>query len=212
MRSESRRAAAAILNDAAETLQTAQWGLTDLTGTDPRRRVPGLRNIIVFGRAVTNVLQNLRSAVGAQTFNDWYLPVQEEMRNDELLRYFYKLRSEILKEGSLQTTTSMYIEHLDISELRPLMEQRPAGAKDFFIGDQLGGSGWEVELPDGTTSKYYVDLPQHMLTTTLHFPDPPQNHRGAPLQDTSVEALAKHYLDYLADLINQAVNRFAKST
>jgi hypothetical protein len=64
--------------------------------------MPGLRNLIVFGRAVTNILQNLRSVVGAKTFDEWYMPLQEEMRDDELLKYFYELRTEILKEGSLQ--------------------------------------------------------------------------------------------------------------
>jgi hypothetical protein len=60
----SERTADSVLNDAAQTLETADWGLADFTGPDPRRRMPGLRNLVVFGRAMTNALQNLRSVVG----------------------------------------------------------------------------------------------------------------------------------------------------
>ena len=110
------------------------------------------------GRAVTNVLQNLRSVVGTQVFDEWYGPLQEEMRNDELLRYFYQLRSEILKEGTLQTFNSMHMS-FNSRDLQPILQNPPPGAKGFFIGDQLNGGGWEVELPDGSTSN-----------TTLRFP------------------------------------------
>ena len=172
----SPRDASAILQDAAETLRTAEWGLADLLGKDPRRRMPGLRNLIVFGRAVTNVLQNLRSVVGKENFDAWYSERQDEMRRDELLRYFYERRSEVLKEGTLgQVGSSVYIEELNSAELQPLMQNPPPGARGFFIGDQLGGSGWEVALPDGTTDKYYVALPEDLsrrIKTALHFRTP----------------------------------------
>ncbi len=203
----------AILRDAFETLQTAEWGLADVLGADPRRRMPGLRNLIVFGRAVTNVVQNIRSAVGGDHFDAWYSPLQDEMRQDELLRYFYQRRSEILKEGSVgQVTTSMHISQLNTSELQPLMQNPPPGAKGFFIGDQLGGSGWEVELPDGSITKYYVALPEDLsrrITTRLHFSDPPSTHKGRSLADTSIEALAQHYVAYLRTLLEAAQQHFA---
>jgi hypothetical protein len=212
---EPKRNATDVLHAANEILQTAQWGLADLCGSDPRRRLSGLRNVIIWERAVTNVLQTLRSAVGEQVFNDWYEPEQAEMQEDELLQYFYKLRSEILKEGKLHTSPSMYIKRLNTSDLQPVMQNPPPGAQDFFVGDQVGGSGWVVKLADGTTEKYYVELPpevQSQITTTLHFANPPQSHLGAPLQDTSVEALAQHYLAYLTDLVDRARKQFASVT
>lgn len=39
------------------------------------------------------------------------------------------------------------------------MQNPPPGAKDFYLTDELGGSSWEVELPDGSTTKYYAQLP-----------------------------------------------------
>jgi len=41
---------------------------------------------------------------------------------------------------------------------------QPPGATSFFIGDELGGTGWEVSQPDGSTEKYYIDLPEEIGT------------------------------------------------
>jgi len=49
-----------VLRTARQTLATAQRGLSGLTGTDPTRRVTGIYNVAVFGRAVTLVLQKIR--------------------------------------------------------------------------------------------------------------------------------------------------------
>lgn len=207
------RTVASVLDDAAQTLQTAEWGLADLTGADPRRRRSGLRNLVVFGRAVTNVLQNLRTVVGVQEFNEWYEPWQKKMREDELLKYFYRLRTEILKEGALQTTTSVHIANLHARDLQPIMQNPPPGAKGFFIGDQLNGSGWEVELPDGSLTKYYVVLPdsiQNQITMRFHFVDAPRTHGGQPLQDPAVEQLAQLYITYLRKLVAEARAQFSR--
>ncbi|MGI8433752.1 MAG: hypothetical protein ACR2LE_03305 [Nocardioidaceae bacterium] len=157
------------------------------------------------------MLQNLRHCVGREEFNAWYEPLQAKMREDELLRYLTTLRNAILKEGSLRTGFSITIEHLNTADVLRLMQYPPPGAKGFFLGDELGGSGWEVVLPDGSTTKYYVQLPdiiQRGITTNLHFPDPPLTHKGQPLSDTSIEALSRLYVDYLDDLLNAAKQRF----
>jgi len=207
------RDTATILSNLNETLRTAEIGLSDFLDTEnPGRRLPGLRNLTVWGRAVTNVLQTLRTPVGL-AFDKWYAPIQAEMAEDELMKYFYRLRSEILKEGNMPPLgSSMYIEHLDSRDLQPLMQNPPPGARGFFVGDQLGGSGWEVELPDGTIEKYYVALPENVkIESSLHFDQPPQTHANAPLADTSAEALARHYVDYLRRLVRQASTTFADS-
>lgn len=158
---------------------------------------------------MTNVLQNLRTPLGS-AFDDWYAPIRTQMEGDALLKYFYRLRSEILKEGTLPLGgTSMHIEHLDTRELEPLMQNPPPGARAFFMGDQLGGSGWEVGLPDGTTERYYVALPGDLkVKTSLHFSDPPTTHQGETLADTSIEALATHYVEYLRRLVREADAQF----
>lgn len=51
-----------VLRRVSETLAVARSGLADMR-SGPMKRLVGLRNLVVFGRAVTNVLQNLRSIV-----------------------------------------------------------------------------------------------------------------------------------------------------
>jgi hypothetical protein len=66
---------------------------------DPERRISGLRTLVTFGHATTQALQNLRSTEG-DAFDEWYAPIREAMRNDALMRFFWTLRSRILKKGT----------------------------------------------------------------------------------------------------------------
>ena len=50
-----------VLRRARVMLDSAELGRSDLAGPDPRRRWDGYHNEIVFGRAVTFVLQPLRN-------------------------------------------------------------------------------------------------------------------------------------------------------
>ncbi len=130
-----------VLQRVQETLQTAKLGLRDVIEGRPERRLGGLRNLVVSGRAVTNVLQNLRSI--EPTFDNWYKPYVAEMRADLLLRYFYTLRSQILKERTLNTGASMYISHFefprDMQRLGP--PPRPTtGARGSLKRQQTGAS------------------------------------------------------------------------
>ena len=77
------RTSADILRAARQTLATVEKGLADLASGDPNRRVAGLHNLVVFGRAITNVLQNLRATEG--DFDEWYGPHRAEMEADPLL-------------------------------------------------------------------------------------------------------------------------------
>ena len=204
--SKNGRTTEQILKDAEQILNTARFGLDDLTKGRPERRVSGLLNLVTFGRAVTNVLQNLRS--NEQEFDNWYAKYQKEMTEDELLKYFYKLRSVILKEGQVNVGTSAYINQFNYPVDMSKFGKPPPNAKGFFIGDRNGGTGWEVQFQDGTTAKYYVELPSEIGKTWFIFPDPPTNHLGKQIQDTSVEFLSKIYLDYIAHLVEMAKQEF----
>jgi len=195
-----------IIARAEQVLKVAEQGLKDLIEGPPERKFAGLMNLIVFGRAVTNVLQNLRSI--KRDFDDWYAHYREEMKNDPLMRYFYRLRSKILKEGILETSTHVYIRKLRIPEDLIKLGPPPPNAKGFFIGDEHGGSGWKIQLPDGSVEKYYVELPADIASVSLHFPDAPEYHLGQKIDDTSIPNLAKLYIRYLRRLIAAAKKRF----
>jgi hypothetical protein len=187
-----------VLQAAEDRLNTAKFGLRDMG--DPERSRSGLYNAVVFGRMVTFALQNLRGVVS--NFDDWYGPKQQELRSDPLMRYFHDLRTEIEKKTTRHTATSVYIPSLNPNDLRRF--PRPPGATGFFIGDQNGGSGWEIKRADGSIEKYYVELPPSMAQVTLHLPNAPDPYKGLPARE-----LVQRYLHSLEMLVAEARQRFS---
>jgi hypothetical protein len=194
---------AEVLRRAQDTLFTAQLGLEHVKSQNPRARLAGLRNVVVFGRSVTNVLQNLRSL--KQDFDDWYQPYVKEMEADELMRFFYKLRSEILKQGAVDVHSSVRLNGDLMAVFRHY--KAPPRAKGFFIGDPIGGSGWEVEVGEGETEKYYVQLPNEIpglrVDMKIHFSQAPEAFQGA-----SATELCERYLAYLEGMVADAKKVF----
>ena len=191
-----------------QTLKTAEFGLNELQGDQPERKLAGLRNLAVFGRAVTNVLQKLRSI--EPTFDKWYSKYVAEMKNDPLLKYFYKMRSEILKEGFLRTTSSLYIREFNSSTDMERIGIPPPNAKSVFMGDQIGGVGWIVELPDGTEEKYYGTLPSDIGKLTMFFPESPKKHLEENLGKETIDELGQLYFTYLKNMVDSAKQQFIK--
>ena len=85
-----------VLTRAMAMLRVVRQGLRDMEEAEHDRILLGFFAVVVFGRAVTNALQNLRT-FDSHAFDEWYGPWRQEMQGDPLLRWFYKLRSEILK-------------------------------------------------------------------------------------------------------------------
>lgn len=195
----------AIIIKAEETLQTARYGFDDLTSGNRQRRFSGIRNLVVFGRSVTFVLQNLKTPVGGVAFNEWYEPIQDQMKADVLMKYFVTLRNEILKQGKLPVSTSASI-NINPGDMAKLGTP-PPGAKGFFIGDQAGGSGWEIELSDGSKEKYYVEIPESMAKVQQHFSELPVPEDDE-LKRKSIEELCAYYLEKLENILDSARNSF----
>lgn len=194
-----------VLKRVQDTLDTAKQGLLDMAEPSRSRRNTGLRNFIAFARSVTFVIQNLRSVSGID-FDAWYLPHQEKMKADPLMKYFIEARNELEKQGKLSVGTSVSIQSFSTSDIAKF-GRPPVGAKGFFIGDQLGGSGWEVELADGTTEKYYVDLPLSIGEVKQQFTNFP-SAKAPELASRSVDDLCHMYLATLEALVQDAKNNF----
>lgn len=197
-----------ILRSLQETMDTAEYGYKMLVDGIPPERLIGLRNLIVFGRAVTNVLQNLRNT--EPDFDEWYETYKTEMQSDPLMNYFYELRSEILKKGQLNVGVKAHIKKMYLPQDFHRFGPPPPNAKSLFIGDNLGGTGWEVQLPDGSIEKYYVSMPSDIGSVTLKFPNPPRSHIGKKIANNSVQSLSRHYLNYLQQMVKDAKTKFAQ--
>lgn len=197
----------AILRRVDETLQTAWHGFDDLVGSNVHRRMTGLRNLIVFGRAVTFVLQNLRGVLDGE-FDRWYEPRRQAMNNSPLMRFFIDARNKLEKQGKLDVATSVQFTSMDASDLAKFGNP-PPGSIGFFVGDRLGGTGWDVKLPNGMVEKYYVDLPSEIGSVTLHF-------IGFPATDftefpsATINDLTRLYLEHLTTLVTEARVQFLK--
>jgi hypothetical protein len=137
-------------------------------------------------------------------FDAWYAPKQAEMKADPLMRYFHDLRTSIEKKAATPTVPSVHI-HSFTSDTMKRLEPRPPGAIGFFVGDQNGGSGWRVRLPDGSEEPYYVELPQDVAEVHLHLPGapPPQTGSGNKAVD-----LVAAYLSKVKALIDEARLKF----
>lgn len=194
-----------VLVRTEQTLETAKHGFDDLVSKNKVRRFTGLRNLIVFGRSVTFVLQNLKSVVGKDRFDSWYEPHQESMKQDVVMKYFVKLRNELEKQGRLPVSSSARIHNFSSDMISKY--KQPPGTVGFFIGDQLGGSGFEVELPDGSKEKYYVEIPSSVAEVTQHFnelPVPDDNE----LKAQTIEQLSEYFLNTLEALLDNARKEF----
>ena len=203
--SKDKRTAIEILKETTETLNTARFGMSLVQSEDPNQRKFGLRNIIVFGRAVTNVLQNLRSV--DEQFDEWYAPIVDRMKADPVMTHLYKVRSEILKQGKLQSRIHMS-GGFSSASLQPLMNAPPPGATSFFLGDPWGGSGWEVTLPNGEVEKYYIslkDVPGISVKMNVFLADSPPELEGMTIQE-----ICQHYLDQLSGIVEDAKTHYLK--
>lgn len=151
-----------IFHRTNEALRNMQFSLKNYKEANDQNKILHLKNFITSGRSVTFVIQNLKSYVGKEKFDEWYNPWVSKMSGDKMLKTFITLRNEIEKQGKLDTSLSAHIEHLNTNDLQNLLENPPPYAKDFFIADQIGGSGWEVDYGNGIKEKIYVELPQEV--------------------------------------------------
>jgi hypothetical protein len=139
-----------------ETLDTAFQGYFVLKD-HPARRIAGFRNVIIFGNAVRKVLEGLPSDGGE--FDKWYKPVRREFKTSVLIKLFSQLLTEIRKREAEGFGTKARVVGFNYPADIPKLGARPKHAREFFMGDDLGGIGWEVELQPGVIEKYYAIVP-----------------------------------------------------
>jgi len=123
----------------------------------PTRRVAGFRNVIVFGAIVRQALEKLPST--GDEFDKWFKTVRKELKNSVAMKLFGELLVEIRKREAAGVDSRARVVGFNYPADIPKLGKRPAHARELFMGDDLGGVGWEVEALPGTLEKYYVILP-----------------------------------------------------
>lgn len=186
--------ARSVLASARRVFGFARQGQADFAELGQRRQL-GFYTAVTQGRSVTFVLQNLKGKVDG--FEEWYRPTLDATvgRHPDTAAWFVMVRNRIEKQGSAGAEgIEMFIESFRTDEAGPW----PEGATSMFVGDQLGRSGWDVTLPDGTNTQVFFKIPN--ATVSMYIEDAPQGR--------SVEDLLDEYLDDLSDLVAAAEARF----
>lgn len=123
----------------------------------PQRQMAGFRNVVIFGSVVKRVLQDLPSD-GAE-FDKWYKPIRKEFKTSLLMKLFDELLAEIRKKDAAGLGSRARISNFNYPADVPKLGKRPANTRELFMGDHIGGTGWEVEVSPGVLEKYYAILP-----------------------------------------------------
>lgn len=189
-----------ILASANQMLDVARLGLRLYAAADDDR-FAGIFNVASGGRSVTFAIQRLKGKVDG--FTDWYGPIQDDMREDEVFQWFKALRNKIEKQGESRIgSNSSHIKSLNTSDLYRYAPPLAAGASlgNCAIGDPLGRSYWIIRLPDGTEERSYFELPEEVATLKLTMEG---DHDGRDFGE-----LASYYIDKLTTIVNDAVARF----
>ncbi len=201
-----------IFANTREMLSMAETGVMDATGRDPRRRRAGLMNLFTYGRSVTLAIQTMKHV--DPEFENWWKPYQAAMASDSLMKYFNSARTNVIHEGQLSAHTVTVIgAHgpVDIGSLIQELNKHapPNTIRTFFGENRTGGDGWEVQMPDGSVQKVYFDLPATFdVKSELQLPDPPTEHDGQLIADTSITNLGALYLSTLRRIVGEFETRF----
>jgi hypothetical protein len=198
-----------VLARAAIALQDAKQALDDYTGTDLNRKATGFRNLTVWTRAIPHILEGLRK-IDAGRFDAWFAPYKADWTNEPLIGYFRDLRNDLLKEGRPPIGSPVVIiNHASTGDMVRQLGSRPDGATGVFVGDELGGIGWEIELPDGTIERLYVTVPEadiHARVGVIDYPPPPNTFQGRDVK--SLEEALRLYIEYMGGMIASARSAF----
>ena len=87
-----------VATRAGTMLRMVQQGLRDMQETGEDRILFGFLGVVVFGRTMTFVMQNLRT-YDEKAFDDWYFPWADEMKRDPLMLYFSGLRTKVIHKN-----------------------------------------------------------------------------------------------------------------
>lgn len=138
-----------------DLMATVRLGVQMVGGASPAMRGPGYLNVATFGRSVTLALQNLRTVVDREKFDEWYAPYVAKMDADPVFQLFKRLRNEALKEGP--DGLRGVIRGPGTLSARTIPQNPPPGATQWFMGDRFGGTGWIIPQPDGTEEVFYTE-------------------------------------------------------
>jgi hypothetical protein len=193
------QSAAAIVNGAEGVLALAESGLDAVRAGMGKRRMAGLWNVAIFGPVVPMALGRLKTVT--PDFEGWFAPYRTALETDVELRRFATFRQQVARTEPSGSRFGAWFggRGSGLPTGRKDLGPKPPNATRYFLRDARDGAGWEIRLPDGTTEKYYVELPE-LLSVTLF--------AGERVGPRSLLRLCEAYVDVLRRLVHDARERF----
>lgn len=188
---------AELVESAEDLFRLADQGLQWMEAEAKDKRLAGLRNALVFGRACMLGLSALRRRHPG--FDDWYEQNWAGMRDDPAMKSLETVRQIVMRE----TRVAEVVTDLMVRSAGRGFGAPPKGARAFFAGDRLEGTGWEIVMPDGGVEKYYVVLSDAIRPQGFGFRD-----EGTP-EETCLEPIVAKYVAHLREMLRSAREHFA---
>lgn len=210
---QNKRSCEEILKSLQGKVSMVKQILTGLRNGPVPLKTTNFTNLLIWSRILINETENLKSC-DRKKFEGWYAQYRRELFGDgshgpdPLLDYFIQARNQLEHQGIIKVGWSINIHHLNIPGDLLKYGPAPPGARGFFLGDQLGGIGWLVDLPNGSQAKYYVNLPKEFVESSLLPHNPLLTHLMNNVQNTSVESLAEYYVRYIEEMVTSAGREF----
>lgn len=192
-----RMSSAELVESAEDILRLAEEGLRWIEAGAKDKRLAGLRNVLVFGRACMLDLSALRRHHPG--FDDWYEQNWAGMRDDPAMKSLETIRQLVLRE----VKPGGVVTQLMVRSAGRGYGPAPKKARAFFTGDRLGGTGWEVVMPDGSVEKYYVVVSDAIRPAGFGFRD-----EGTP-EESCLEPIMTKYVAHLREMLRSAKDHFA---
>lgn len=159
---------------------------------------------VVFARSVTSILQKEFSK--NKKFIDWYGDIENpkqgtkryEMKKDPLCKFFYDLRSNILKEGisgvqAVNTQIGSFNSSTDIVEKPEGVDSTMIRADGIFFSVYSNTPKADI-VPANTTAR---------MSTVFILKDTPDKHLGKRITDKNFFEISKLYYEYLKSIVEE---------
>jgi hypothetical protein len=125
---------------------------------EPNAKRMALGNCLVWGRAITNVIQNARSVWSG--FEEWYARHAQVLKDDQRFRAFYQMRTEVLKRGHTAARAAALVWD-EKNELFDALLPIPEGAVSAVLFDpETRFFGWIVRRDDAKEERVERKLPE----------------------------------------------------
>lgn len=150
-------------------------------------------------RAVTYALQ--KEGRHIQDFDGWYQPKQQQMKKDELLRFMHNARIEDFHKGKTHLSFRMEIDRFGYDQAGP----KPQPDAQLVLSGE--GPYWIINRGTSREKRFPVK-PTGGYTLIAWINNAPTSHLGKPLASNDPITLCQVTLDYLSDLVQEAMDEF----